>query len=77
MSKIHSIKQEKRYRNETMNVLYHLNTKTNTPTLPDKSLRSVKAHRQEVQSSRLTNPIDTSINLKRRSGHSKSKEHCI
>lgn len=76
MSKINSIKQEKRYRNETMNVLYHLSNKTATPTLADKSIKSFKANKQqEVQSSRLSTRGDTSLNIRKRFTNSKSKEH--
>ena len=75
MSKIHSIKQEKRYRNQTMNVLYHLNTKAGTPTIADKSLRSFKANKQqEVQSSRLSTRGGTSVNMRKRTANSKSRE---
>lgn len=43
LSKMQSLKQERRYRNETMNVLnHHLSSKINTPTLADKSLHAFK-----------------------------------
>lgn len=46
MSKIQSMKQEKRYRNETMNVLNHTNSKSNTPSLADRSLHAFKVVKQ-------------------------------
>ena len=76
MSKIHSLKQEKRYRNETMNVLYHLGTKVGTPTIADKSLRSFKANKQpEVQSSRMSTRAGVSVNMKKRPMNSKSRDN--
>lgn len=56
LSKIQSFKQEKKYKNETMNMLNHLNSKATTPTLADKSLHAFKSIKPEVQSSRLNRP---------------------
>lgn len=39
-----------------MTILNHMNSKTTTPTLADKSLHSFKSIKPEVQSSRLNRP---------------------
>lgn len=55
MSKMQSLKQEKKYRNETIHILNHMN-KLTTPSLAGNSLGKFKSARPEVQSSRLTRP---------------------
>lgn len=46
-----TLKQEKKYQNETLNVLTRLNSGTNIHRF-DKSIKTFKTQRQEVQSSR-------------------------
>lgn len=61
LTKMQSLKQERRYRNETIHILNHMNSKIGT-TLADRSLHNIKAVRPEVQSSRVPRPTDANVN---------------
>jgi len=58
------MKQEKKYRNETINILNHMNSKIGAPTLNDKSFNSFKNIKPEIQSSRLTRHEPSKASMK-------------
>lgn len=62
MTKIQSLKQQKKYRNETISILNHMKTKITTPTIAQKSMHALKSIKPQVQSSRLNRP-DFNIKL--------------